>query len=62
MQALDASIGEFPLIINTVPAVLLDEHKLRLLKPKAIVLDLASKPGGDDAGDSSAERRWLCER
>ncbi len=50
MQALDAALGQFPLIINTVPAMLLDADRLRLLKPKALVLDLASKPGGDDAG------------
>ena len=50
MSVLDAVLGEYPLIINTVPAMLLDAHRLRLLRPKALVLDLASKPGGDDAG------------
>ena len=50
MSALDGALGEYPLIINTVPAMLLDAHRLRLLRPKALVLDLASKPGGDDAG------------
>ena len=45
-------LGGFPLVINTVPAMLLDEKRLRLLKPKALVLDLASKPGGDDGGDT----------
>lgn len=50
MSALDAVLGEYPLMINTVPAMLLDAHRLRLVHPKALVLDLASKPGGDDAG------------
>ena len=51
-SALDAVLPEFPLIINTVPAMVLGEKQLDLLKPDALVLDLASKPGGDDAGDT----------
>lgn len=53
MRALDGVLGDFPLIINTVPALLLDAHRLRLLHKKALVLDLASKPGGDAAGVTS---------
>lgn len=45
------------LVINTVPAKVLDEQLLRLLRPDALVLDLASKPGGDDAGDRKAVYR-----
>lgn len=51
MHALDTVLGTFPLIINTVPAMLLDARRLRLLQPKALLLDLASKPGGDGVGD-----------
>lgn len=54
LHALDTALGAFPLIINTVPAMLLDARRLRLLQPKALVLDLASKPGGDDVGDRIA--------
>ena len=54
MQLLDDVLGKFPLIINTVPAMLLDAQRLHLVQPKALVLDLASKPGGDDAGDRKA--------
>ena len=53
MKALDEVLGAFPLIINTVPAMLLDERRLRMVSEKALILELASKPGGDDAGDRS---------
>ena len=40
----------YDLIINTVPALILDEGCLHDLKPGCLVLDLASKPGGVDFG------------
>lgn len=38
----------FDLIINTVPAPVLDEKVLTKLKKDCVVIDLASKPGGVD--------------
>ena len=38
----------YDLILNTVPARILEEETLRDLKPGCLVLDLASKPGGAD--------------
>jgi len=38
----------FDLIINTVPAMILTEEILKRVKNDAIVIDLASKPGGVD--------------
>lgn len=38
----------FDLIINTVPAVVLTEEVLRRVRDDALVIDLASKPGGVD--------------
>ena len=48
---LDAVLPESRLIINTVPARVLGAERLKLLRKDALVLDLASKPGGDDVGD-----------
>ena len=45
------------LVINTVPARVLEQDMLALLRPDALVLDLASKPGGDVAGDGKAVNR-----
>ena len=43
-----AELTGFPLLINTVPALLLDRAVLDRLSPQAAVLDLASAPGGVD--------------
>lgn len=48
-SSLESKLPHFRLIINTVPALVLDAHRLGLLHPEVLVLDLASKPGGDDA-------------
>ena len=45
---LDGTLGVYDAVINTVPAQVLDERRLRELKPGCLCLDLASKPGGMD--------------
>ncbi|MCK4260528.1 MAG: dipicolinate synthase subunit DpsA [Halanaerobiales bacterium] len=39
---------EFDLIYNTVPAMVLPEDRLRLLRRDTLIIDLASAPGGTD--------------
>jgi dipicolinate synthase subunit A len=39
-------IGEMDIIVNTVPALLLDKEELDQVKKDALILDLASLPGG----------------
>ena len=54
-------LGEYTLIINTVPAPILDREALALLKPGCLVIDLASKPGGVDftaAGELGVKVVW----
>lgn len=41
-------IGDFDIIFNTVPALILDRETLQNVKSDALVIDLASKPGGVD--------------
>lgn len=48
ISQIEEYLPEFDLVFNTVPAVILDEKKLRLLKENCLVIDLASKPGGVD--------------
>ena len=50
-SALDDVLPAFSLIVNTVPALILDRERLKKLREQVLVLDLASKPGGDDAGE-----------
>ncbi len=44
------SIGEYDIIFNTAPALILDEKALERINPDSTVIDLASKPGGVDFG------------
>ncbi len=48
ISQIEEYLSEFDLVFNTVPAVILDEKKLKLLKESCLVIDLASKPGGVD--------------
>lgn len=41
-------VGSMDIIINTVPAMLLDARMLELVKKDVLILDLASMPGGVD--------------
>lgn len=47
------SLANHDIIINTVPAVLLDSEKLMKISPDALIIDLASKPGGVDFASAS---------
>ncbi len=40
--------GEYDLIVNTIPAVVLSEAVLEKVRSDALIIDLASKPGGVD--------------
>ena len=44
----------FRLVVNTIPAPVLDAARLRRLAPDCVVLDLASSPGGVDWGAAEA--------
>lgn len=41
-------ISDFDIIFNTVPAMILDYDMLSNVRPDALIIDLASKPGGVD--------------
>lgn len=48
LMELDNYIGEMDVIFNTIPNIILDINKLKLLKSDCLLIDLASKPGGVD--------------
>ncbi|MCM1024072.1 MAG: hypothetical protein NC395_08455 [Prevotella sp.] len=59
---MDGLLNGFDVIFNTVPAVILDEKRLRKTRPGCLVIDLASKPGGvdfDTAGMLGVKTVWL---
>ena len=41
-------LSGYDVIINTVPAVILDKEALMTVNPQTLIIDLASKPGGVD--------------
>ncbi|MCK9525663.1 MAG: dipicolinate synthase subunit DpsA [Limnochordia bacterium] len=43
-----ASRADFQIIFNTIPAMVLPRSYLRLLDPTAVIVDIASGPGGTD--------------
>lgn len=47
------SLGEFDLIINTIPSLILKDDLLRKLKDDCLIIDLASRPGGVDIKKAS---------
>jgi dipicolinate synthase subunit A len=53
-EELDGWLCGYDLIINTVPAQVLDEKRLRELKDGCVVIDLASKPGGVELDAATA--------
>ncbi len=59
---IDSVLSESEIFFNTVPAVILDEKKLKLIDKRSLVIDLASKPGGmdfDTAGSLGIKAVWL---
>ncbi len=62
ISGLEKVIGGYDVIFNTVPAVILDENKLKKISRNCLVIDLASKPGGVDlntAGMLGVRTIWL---
>lgn len=54
-------ISKAGLIINTVPALVIDGKRLAFVQKKCLILDLASKPGGvdtDTAGQLGLKTVW----
>ena len=47
-ESLENAVSEFDLVINTVPAKILDGRILENVRNDTLILDVASKPGGVD--------------
>lgn len=62
INSADEAVKNCDIIFNTVPAVILDEKKLRIISQNSLVIDLASKPGGvdfDTASRRGVKAIWL---
>ena len=47
---LEEYLEKFDVVFNTVPALMLDEKRLKKLRPDSVIIDLASNPGGAGFG------------
>ena len=54
LENLSCELGGFQLIVNTIPARVLDSRRLDWVNPEAFLLDLASAPGGVDREKAEA--------
>lgn len=48
LNDLNKNLEKFDIIINTIPFQILDSERLELIKKDAVIIDLASNPGGVD--------------
>lgn len=48
LSELNDYLNQFEIIVNTIPFQVLDEERLELVKSDAVLIDLASNPGGID--------------
>lgn len=48
LSTLEQHLGNYDIIFNTVPSVILDQNLLQKIRKDCLVIDLASKPGGVD--------------
>ena len=46
LSELENTLGEYDIIINTIPFLILDENRLNYVKPDCTIIDLSSNPGG----------------
>ena len=48
LSELEKVLGDYDIIINTIPFQILDEERLKYVKKECTILDLSSTPGGVD--------------
>lgn len=48
LSELESELGNYDIIINTIPFQILDENRLKYIKKECTIIDLSSNPGGVD--------------
>lgn len=48
LNNLDYLLGDFDIIFNTIPALILDKSRIQLIKKECLIVDLSTNPGGVD--------------
>ena len=48
LEDIDEKLNKFDIIINTIPAKVVNEERLKIINRECLIIDLASNPGGVD--------------
>ena len=59
INTLGENLGEFDIIINTVPHLILNKERLQFVKDECLLIDLASNPGGIDKKEAKERKLKL---
>ena len=59
INTLGENLGDFDIIINTVPHLILNKERLQYVKEDCLLIDLASNPGGIDKKETKARNLKL---
>ena len=57
LNELDESLDNYDFIFNTIPHLILDRNRLIKLKSNCVIIDLASKPGGEDFENARRQKK-----
>ena len=56
LKNISENLEKYDIIINTIPILILDQEKIKLLKKDCLLIDLASSPGGIDIEFAKQEK------
>lgn len=56
LKNISENLEKYDIIINTIPTLILDQEKIKLLKKDCLLIDLASSPGGIDIEFAKQEK------
>ena len=59
INTLGENLGEFDIIINTVPHLILNKERLQYVREDCLLIDLASNPGGIDKKETKTRNLKL---
>lgn len=60
LMELKQNLGKYDIIFNTIPYMILDKENLQLVKNDALIIDLASAPGGiDREGAKELKKKFI---
>lgn len=61
INTIETEFGDFDIVINTVPKIIVDKDRMKFMKKNVLLIDLASEPGGFDKNDAKTlDLKLIC--